>query len=65
MYNNYLGLLVSYVYVFAVLFLGEGIRKVWKLSAEFTRKFVHIGVGNWYILALLFFTNKVLPFYHR
>ncbi|NLP18163.1 MAG: phosphatidate cytidylyltransferase [Firmicutes bacterium] len=59
MNNNWLGLLASYIYVFGVLFLGEGIRKGWKLSAEFTRKFVHIGVGNWYILALFLFTDKI------
>jgi phytol kinase len=59
MNNNVLGLMVSYGYVFGILLLGEGIRKVWRLSPEFTRKFVHIGVGNWYILALLFFTSKV------
>ncbi|HHY36901.1 MAG TPA: phosphatidate cytidylyltransferase [Firmicutes bacterium] len=57
--SNVLGLLASYGFVFGILLLGEGIRKVWRLSPEFTRKFVHIGVGNWYILALLFFTNKV------
>ena len=57
--DNLLGLLISYGYVFGILLMGEGIRKLWQLSPEFTRKFVHIGVGNWYILALLLFTSKV------
>lgn len=52
------GLLVSYGYVFSVLFLGEGIRKSFRLPTEFTRKFVHIGVGNWYLLALYFFSKR-------
>ena len=32
MNNNVLGLMVSYGYVFGILLLGEGIRKVWQLS---------------------------------
>lgn len=56
--KNVLGLLVSYAFVFGILLVGEGIRKSFGLPAGFTRKFVHIGVGNWYILAMLFFTNK-------
>lgn len=45
------GLLVSYAFLFGVLFLGEIIRKVFKLRSEFTRKFIHVGVGFWGFVA--------------
>jgi phytol kinase len=54
---DYTALLVSYLYVFAVLVLAELLRRFGKHSADFTRKFVHIGVGMWAVgTALLFRT---------
>ena len=38
---------ISFVYVFAVLGLAEGLRRAFKLDIEFTRKVVHISVGMW------------------
>jgi phytol kinase len=38
-------LVLAFVYVSIVLALGEGLRRVLRLSVEFTRKFVHIAVG--------------------
>jgi phytol kinase len=45
------GLILSFVYLFGILFLAEGIR-AWKhRPAAFTRKFIHIGVGFWGLIA--------------
>lgn len=40
-------LLISYLYVFVVIGVGEGLRRWRGYSTEFTRKIVHIGVGMW------------------
>jgi phytol kinase len=40
-----LALVLAFLYVSIILALGEGLRRGLKLSVEFTRKFVHIGVG--------------------
>jgi len=55
--NDWVGLVVSYLWVFAVLGAGEGLRIVLKLRRDFTRKFVHIGVGLWAIGTVLVFQN--------
>ena len=47
MSQNAIGLLASYLYVFAVLALGEVLRRWRGYPIEFTRKFVHVGVGMW------------------
>ena len=51
---NFLGILVSYVYiafiiVFAKIFENKG--------KEISRKFIHIMLGNWWFIAMFFFTN--------
>jgi len=45
--SDWLALLISYVYVFAIIFVGEGLRKWRGYSSDFTRKVIHIGVGMW------------------
>lgn len=40
-----LALVLIFLYVSLILALGEGLRRGLKLGVEFTRKFVHIGVG--------------------
>ncbi|MCS7059645.1 MAG: phosphatidate cytidylyltransferase [Anaerolineae bacterium] len=42
-----LAILISFVYVFFVLGLAEGLRRVIGWGVDFTRKGVHIGVGMW------------------
>jgi phytol kinase len=53
-----LALLISFIYVFIVLGIAEGLRKAFRLEAEFTRKVVHIGVGMWSWGTALLFQNK-------
>lgn len=45
MTNDPLALVLAFLYVSVVLGLGEGLRRGLHLSVEFTRKFVHVGVG--------------------
>jgi phytol kinase len=53
-----LAVVVSFVYVFAVLGIAEALRKALTLPVEFTRKVVHIGVGMWAWGTAALFTNK-------
>ena len=43
--NNFLGLLICFAYVFAIIGLGEGLRRWRGYGSDFTRKVIHIGVG--------------------
>lgn len=52
-----LALILAFLYVSLILALGEGLRRGLHLSVEFTRKFVHIGVGMIaFLLVILFQT---------
>ena len=54
---DYTALIVSYVYVFGVIGLGELLRRLGQRPVDFTRKFIHIGVGMWVVgTAFLFET---------
>jgi phytol kinase len=53
-----LALLISFIYVFIVLGLAEGLRKAFHFEAEFTRKVVHVGVGMWSWGTAWLFQNK-------
>ncbi len=43
--NNWLGLLICYAYIFAIIGLAEALRRRLGYSSGFTRKVIHIGVG--------------------
>lgn len=58
MRSDGLALLCSYIYVFAIIFAAEGLRKWQSYSVDFTRKFVHIGVGMWVVGTVLLFENR-------
>jgi len=45
--QDYTALIISYAYVFGVIAVGELLRRAGKRPPEFTRKFIHIGVGMW------------------
>jgi phytol kinase len=64
MTSDWLALIISYVYVFAVIGIGEGLRK-WPgqakpgtYSTEFTRKLIHISVGLWAFSTVLLFEHR-------
>lgn len=52
-----LALLLSYLYVTAILGLGETIRRRAGLPVDFTRKVVHVGVGLWIVPTLMLFQD--------
>lgn len=52
--NNFIGISVSYVYI-ALVIIGAKIFK--KKGKEASRKFIHIMLGNWWFIAMYYFTN--------
>jgi phytol kinase len=57
MKSDWLALIISYVYVFAVIGVGESLRKWRGYSTEFTRKLIHISVGLWAFGTVLLFQH--------
>lgn len=51
---NWLGILISYLYI-ALVIVGAKIFE--KNGKEASRKFIHIMLGNWWFIAMFFFTN--------
>lgn len=52
--NDFIGISVSYVYIVLVI-IGAKIFK--KKGKEASRKFIHIMLGNWWFIAMYYFTN--------
>jgi len=55
-YHNILGIIISFIYVFGVIFLAKFLERFGK---EVSRKAVHILVCNWWLLAMIFFDSAV------
>ncbi len=55
MTSDWRALIISYVYVFAAIGIGEGLRRWRGYSTEFTRKLIHIAVGMWAFGTVLLF----------
>ncbi|WP_303869881.1 diacylglycerol/polyprenol kinase family protein [Acetobacterium wieringae] len=55
-WNNILGIVVSFIYVFGVIFLAKFLERFGK---EASRKAVHILVCNWWLLAMGFFDHPL------
>ena len=51
---NWLGLIVSFTYIALVIVSAKMFEKKGK---EISRKFIHIMLGNWWIIAMFFFDN--------
>lgn len=58
MSRDIIALLVSFIYVFAMIGIAEGLRKWRNYSVEFTRKFIHIAVGMWAYGTVLLFERR-------
>jgi phytol kinase len=58
--QNYTALIVSFAYVLGVIAVAELLRRFAGRSLEFTRKFIHIGVGMWIVGTVLLFENCYL-----
>ncbi len=57
-----IGLLASYGFVFAVIGVSTLLDKLKVLNDEGSRKFIHIGVANWWLLAMFFFDQSTYYF---
>jgi phytol kinase len=57
---DYTALLVAYAYVFGVIGIAELLRRISQRHPEFTRKFIHIGVGMWVVGTVLLFETWYL-----
>jgi phytol kinase len=58
--QDYTALIASYAYVFGVIVLGELLRRLGQRPIEFTRKFIHIGVGMWVVGTVFLFETWYL-----
>lgn len=55
---NVWGLVLSYALIFLIIGVSTILQKVKIFDDESARKFIHIGVSNWWILAMIFFTDS-------
>ncbi|MBI9101745.1 MAG: hypothetical protein JEY99_04980 [Spirochaetales bacterium] len=55
--NNITGIVVSLLFVFLIIGISTLLSGKGLLKEEGSRKFVHIGVGNWWFIAMIFFDN--------
>lgn len=51
---NIIGIIVSYLYIFLIII---GAKLFEKIGKEASRKFIHIMLGNWWIIPVIFFNN--------
>lgn len=59
MTKSNLGLLISFLFIFFILAVSTFLGKLKLLNNEGTRKFIHISVSNWWIIAMFYFENKL------
>jgi phytol kinase len=57
--SNLLGIMVSFIFVILLIAVSTIMFSKGKLSNEGSRKFIHIGVSNWWIIAMLFFSDRI------
>jgi len=57
--NNLIGIIVSFVFVFAVIGISTVLSNKGILDGEGSRKFIHVAVSNWWIIAMLTFTDPL------
>lgn len=60
MTQDSIALAASFLYVFAMIGIAEGLRKWRGYSVDFTRKFIHIAVGMWAYGTVLLFERRAL-----
>lgn len=56
--NDWLAVVISFLYVFLALGVAEALRKWRGYSVDFTRKFIHIAVGMWAYGTVLLFRQR-------
>ncbi|MEH2190558.1 MAG: phosphatidate cytidylyltransferase [Nostoc sp.] len=63
--NDFIGLAASYTYATGLLIIGEGLRRLFGVKPDLTRKVIHIGAGMWAFGVLLLFSRweiGIIPF---
>ncbi|MBE9008092.1 phosphatidate cytidylyltransferase [Fortiea sp. LEGE XX443] len=63
--NDLFGLVASYTYAIGLLAFGEGLRRLFSIKPDLTRKVIHIGAGMWVFGVLLLFKQweiGIIPF---
>jgi len=63
--NDLIGLAASYTYALSLLALGEGLRRLFGIKPDLTRKLIHISAGMWVFGVLLLFKHwqiGIIPF---
>ncbi|MDY0294820.1 MAG: hypothetical protein RBQ71_03330 [Acholeplasmataceae bacterium] len=60
---NVWGLVASYLLIFLIIGISTVLQKNEVLGDEGARKFIHIGVSNWWILAMIFFVDEHAVWY--
>lgn len=58
MNNNIIGVIVSFLFVLCVIGISTILTKKKIITGEGSRKFIHVGVCNWWIIAMIFFSNR-------
>jgi phytol kinase len=58
--DTFLALLFSFLFVFLIIGLSEVLSKLNILNDEGARKFIHIGVGHWVLIARLVFVDSIV-----
>lgn len=56
---NLLGIIVSFIFVFLIIGTSTILTNKKIINGEGSRKFIHIGVSNWWIIAMIFFKNPI------
>lgn len=56
--NDWLAILISFIFIFAVLGAAEQLRKWRGYSPDFTRKIVHVTVGMWAVGTVFLFQSR-------
>jgi phytol kinase len=56
--SDWMAVLVSFAYVFAMIAIAEALRRWRRYTVEFTRKFIHVSVGMWVYGAVLLFERR-------
>ena len=57
--NNIIGIIVSILFIFLIIGISSVLTKFNLLANEDSRKFIHVGVANWWIVAMIFFDNNI------
>ncbi len=57
MNSNIIGLLISFPFLALIIAIGIFLKQRFSISSESMRKFIHIGVSNWWFIETGFFTT--------